>query len=104
MNRSTWKKGESRIAAHFGTTRTPLSGGNSKVTCSDSFHSKLYIETKHSKRPPASKLWQKTKELAKKEGKTPLLVFIPKGSPNPFVLCNLHDIQKIADEYQGATA
>lgn len=101
MNRRTWKQGENRVASYFGSTRTPLSGGNSKITCSDSLHPTIFIETKHSKRPPAYNLWQKTKALAKAEGKTPLLVFIPKGSPNPFVICSLHDLKKIAQEVQG---
>ncbi|MBU2685667.1 MAG: hypothetical protein KKF27_20690 [Gammaproteobacteria bacterium] len=43
----TWKTVENRIAKRFGSTRTPLSGSNSKHTQSDTLHSKLYIEIKH---------------------------------------------------------
>lgn len=47
----TWKKVELRIARAFGTTRTPLSGGASKHTRSDTLHPFIYCEIKHGKTP-----------------------------------------------------
>lgn len=98
MNRSTWKKGESRIAGYFGTTRTPLSGMNSRHTASDSLHERLFIEVKHRSKMPFAKLWHEVMDGAKLEGKTPLIVLIEKGSKNPMVMCSIHDIKKIASE------
>lgn len=43
----TWKAVEGRIAKIFHSTRTPLSGSNSKHTMSDTLHKELYIEIKH---------------------------------------------------------
>lgn len=98
MNRNTWKQGERRIASEFGTYRTPLSGGNSKHTRSDTLHNKLFIEVKHRKEFPQSKLWEETVELSKKEKKIPLCVFLKKKNQNPMIMCQLSDIEKIAEE------
>ena len=95
MHKNTWKSGERRIAALFGTYRTPLSGKSSRHTRSDTLHKDLFIEVKHRKRPPADKLWSDVVEKAKLEQKTPLVVFIKKGCPNPLILCRVSDIQKI---------
>lgn len=95
MHRESWKEGERRIAKRFGTTRTPLSGINSRHTGSDTLSEFLFIEVKHRKRIPADKLWGETVEKAKKENKIPLLVFIKKNFPYPFILCRLDDIPKI---------
>mgnify|MGYP000423855145 CR=1 FL=1 len=60
MARSTWKKLERRVARFFGSERTPLSGGNSKHTRSDSLHPDLFIEAKHKKEMP---VWDWYKEF-----------------------------------------
>lgn len=101
MHRSTWKKGESRIAKIFGTVRTPLSGGNSRHTMSDTLSERLYIEIKHLKVPPGNTLWQKTKKFSKKESKIPLIIFIKKNYPEPLILCKLSDIKNIVNEMKG---
>lgn len=98
MHRSSWKKGESRIAKIFGTFRTPLSGYNSRHTQSDTLSDRLFIEVKHRKKIPGDSLWNKTIELSKKENKIPMVVFIKKGSHNPLILCNLADIKKISEQ------
>ena len=95
MHRNTWKSGERRIASQFKTKRTPLSGGNSGHTQSDTLHSELFIEVKHSKKYPKNSLWKKVEELSKKEKKIPLIIFIKKSYPNPLVLCRVNDIKKI---------
>jgi hypothetical protein len=46
----TWKAVERRVARFFGSERTPMSGGNSKHTRSDSLHPRLYIEVKSRKK------------------------------------------------------
>ena len=38
---------ESRVAKFFGTVRTPLSGGASRHTRSDTLHTRLFVEAKH---------------------------------------------------------
>lgn len=100
--RITWKQGEERIARRFGTHRTPLSGGNSRHTMSDSLHKSLFIEIKHRQQIPGDNLWTETKKLSKKENKIPMIVFIKKGSPKPILMCNLDDVEKIAEERRKA--
>ncbi len=97
MNRNTWKGGERRIAKLFGTRRTPLSGGNSGHTRSDTLHKELFIEVKHSKKYPKEILVNKTFKEAKDEAKTPLLVFLKLNSPEPLVLCKLKDLKEISE-------
>lgn len=41
-----WKTYERRVATFFGVHRTPLSGGASRHTRSDTLHPKLFIEAK----------------------------------------------------------
>ena len=47
MAKALWKNFERFIADIFCTTRTPLSGGNGKVTRSDTFHNKLFLSMKY---------------------------------------------------------
>ncbi|KKL28680.1 hypothetical protein LCGC14_2372710 [marine sediment metagenome] len=96
MHRNTWKQGERRIAEMFGTRRTPLSGGNSGHTRSDTLHLDLFIEVKHSKKYPKEILVNKTFKEAKNEAKIPLLVFLKLNSPEPLVLCKLKDLKEIS--------
>lgn len=44
--RARGRKAEYRVAGFFGTVRTPLSGGNSRHTRSDTLHGTLFIEVK----------------------------------------------------------
>ncbi len=98
MNRNTWKSGERRIAEIFGSKRTPLSGGNSRHTRSDTLHLDLFIEVKHSKKYPKEVLVNKTFKEAKNEAKIPLLVFLKLNSPDPLVLCKLKDLKEISNK------
>ena len=84
--RNTWKQGERRVARFFGSERTPLSGGNSGHTRSDTLHPRLFIETKMRKVHAVRTLHDETKELAKKEGKIPVVALIDKNRPG-FLLC-----------------
>ena len=47
MKSKRWKSVEGEIARWFGSTRTPLSGGNSKHTRSDTLHKRFFVECKH---------------------------------------------------------
>ena len=46
MPDKAWKKRERDVAQYFNGTRTPLSGGNGKVTRADVIHDDLFIECK----------------------------------------------------------
>lgn len=74
-----WKKVEERVAAFIDTRRTPLSGGNSGHTRSDTLHPDIYAEIKHGAGCPRSwsgvlDLFESTEELAAAEHKVALLV------------------------------
>lgn len=58
----TWKSRETKVARLFGSTRTPLSGRNSKHTSSDTLHSSLFVEQKHRKSHPIVKCWDEIHE------------------------------------------
>lgn len=98
MHRTTWKQGEARIAKMFNTFRTPLSGGSSRHTRSDTLHKELFIEVKHNKVIPGEGIMRVTEQLAKEEKKIPLCVFIKKGSSEPLLLCKIKDLKKIASQ------
>lgn len=75
----SWKAVERKAAHSLGTERTPLSGGSSKHTRSDTLHEKLFIEVKHRKHFSILVLYRKTVELARKENKIPVLCLKEKG-------------------------
>ena len=76
MSDKTWKAAERRVARMFGTTRTPLSGGNGKQTRSDTLHPRAFIETKYRKRFAAAQLFRETEELARAEEKLPVVALV----------------------------
>lgn len=94
----TWKRVEQRIASLFGTRRTPLSGGNSGHTRSDTLHKDIFIEAKYRQKHTAVTLWRQTAELAKKEGKTPVVALAEKNKPGFWILVHADDIQKVAEQ------
>jgi hypothetical protein len=87
-----WKAFERRVARFFGTERNALSGGNSKLTRSDSLHPKLFIECKQRKRFAAVRLWDDTKRLAHHENKTPVVCLSEKGRPGFWILVHSDDL------------
>ena len=99
-NSRTWKKAEGRVAALFGARRPPLSGssGRDDTTCSDSTHPRLFIEVKYRERHTVRTLYDKTKILAKKEGKIPVLALIDKNRPG-FLICVHSDDLPAAAEF-----
>ena len=79
MTDKAWKQVERKVAKSLDTERTPLSGGNSKQTRSDTLDERLFVEVKHRKHFSVLLLYRKTAELAKKENKTPVLCLKEKG-------------------------
>lgn len=98
MSSHRWKQIEAIFAGFFGTRRTPLSGGNSGITRSDSLHSDLFIEAKQRKNPAVMNLFEKTAKLAKLEGKIPVLGIHRKGCRIWLIVCSITDLKKIAAE------
>lgn len=102
-HRETWKSCERRIAAMFGTVRTPLSGGSSRHTNSDTLHPELYIEIKKRKRPLLRKrhrdAFKKAEIKAEQEGKPLLYVYSGKywKDLDSFVVMRLHDLLRMLE-------
>ena len=100
MHRGTWKNGERIVARFFGAERTPLSGIASGHTASDSLHPKLFIENKHYKKMRIWGLWEKTKLLARKEKKLPVLTSKVKGKKGFLITVHCDDLDKFIKIYK----
>jgi hypothetical protein len=99
MADKTWKARERSVARFFGAEgRTPLSGGNSRHTRSDTLHDDLFIEHKHSVRHAITNLWDKTKAMAAKESKIPVVTLSVKGRPGFWVLTHSSDLTAVAHQ------
>ncbi len=92
MSDKAWKQFERRVARFFKTERNALSGGNSKLTRSDTLHPELFIECKQRKRFAAVSLWDATKRLADKENKTPVICLSEKGRPGFWIVVHSDDL------------
>lgn len=100
-HRSTWKRAERMIAAFFGSKRTPLSGGNSGHTRSDTLHPKLFVEAKYRARFELYQLYLDTAEKALLENKIPIVAIKQKNTDGFLVLIDpkhMKDILKIQNE------
>ena len=64
MPDKAWKKRERDVAQYFNGTRTPLSGGNGKVTRADVIHDDLFIECKLRAKHTVVSLWDDTAKIA----------------------------------------
>ena len=99
MADKTWKARERAVAKFFGAKgRTPLSGGNSGHTRSDTLHNMLFIEHKHSVRHAITNLWDKTKKMALKEKKIPVVTLSVKGRKGFWVLIHSADLTATANQ------
>lgn len=87
-----WKAAERRVAAIFGSRRTPLSGGNSAHTRSDSLHDKLFIETKQRKTHTVWSLFDSVRHLAKRERKLPVIALDRTRSPGCLIVIHSDDL------------
>lgn len=99
MPRGTWKARERKIAADFGVKRTPLSGGASGHTRSDTLHEDLFIEVKGRASHAAIHLFDKTAILAKAEDKTPVVVLWEPKRKGYLVLCRPEDLMEVTTNY-----
>lgn len=100
MHRNTWKARERKIAADFGAKRTPLSGGASGHTRSDSLHESLFIEAKGRTSHAAVHLFDKTAILAKAEGKIPVVCLWEPNRKGYLVLCRPENLMQVTVFYQ----
>jgi hypothetical protein len=101
MPTKTWKSRERSVAGDFGVGRTPLSGGNSGHTRSDTLHSELFIEHKHRKSHAVVALYDNTRELAKKEGKIPVVTLSQHGRHGYLIVIDPKDLKRVAELYGG---
>lgn len=81
MTDKAWKAFERRIAKSLDTERTPLSGGASRHTTSDTLHPDLYVECKHRKRSAVHTHFHEVRRRAKAESKIPVLAVHHFASP-----------------------
>lgn len=103
-HRRTWQRAEQRAAALFGARRQVCSGssGRADLTRSDSTHPSLFIETKLRERSAARSLHDATRELARKEGKTAVLMLAGKGRPGMLVCVHSDDLEALVVAYCAA--
>jgi hypothetical protein len=97
----TWKRAEERVAATFGARRQPLSGasGRDDLTASDSTHPRLFIESKYRARHAIRSVFDRTKALAQKESKAPLLVLTDKRRPGCLLCLFADDLPVVLAEF-----
>lgn len=95
MTEKAWKRAERDVAEFFGCNRTPLSGGSSRHTRSDTLHAKLFIEVKYRKRHTAVALWDETAKLAAMEKKTPVVCLKEHGRPGFWILARSCDLPNL---------
>lgn len=96
--KKTWKAVERKVASFFGAKRTPLSGGNSGHTRSDTLHDILFVETKYRKVHSAVQLWHKTAKLAAKENKIPVVALVEKGQRGFWLLIHAGDLTAVGNQ------
>lgn len=97
-HRNTWKGFERTVAKFFGSERTPLSGGNSKITRSDSIHPRLFIEDKYRAKHAIIATWQDAKGKADAEGKVPVVCVREKGKRGFWLLIHCDDAKAVLGE------
>lgn len=95
MADKAWKQRERDVAEFFHGQRNPLSGGSSRHTRADVIHPTLFIECKLRRKHTAVSLWDETKALAGKEGKTPVVVLCEKNRPGFWILVHSDDLVKL---------
>ena len=99
MSDKPWKVFERYIAGFFSSARNALSGGNSKLTRSDSTHPHLFISCKYTRNNHRMlrDLLTEEREKADKEGKTTVLCIGEfDDRQNTIVILHLKDLHKFA--------
>lgn len=101
MTDKSWKAIERKVAKSLGTQRTPLSGGNSKQTRSDTLDEKLFVEIKHRVSFSVVSLYRKTSDLAKKEHRIPVLCLKAKGKHGEVAVIDWKLFLELWGKYNG---
>lgn len=95
MPDKAWKAFERRVASFFKTERNALSGGNSKLTRSDTLHPTLFIECKQRERFAVIRTWDDAKRLGTQENKTPVVCLSERNRPGFWILVHSEDFLKL---------
>lgn len=98
MNPRVWKRNERAIARDFSTERTPLSGGASRITRSDTLHRVLFIDVKRRKSHGILRTFRDIAALAKLEGKIPVLALAEERAQGYWLLVHSDDALAFAKE------
>jgi hypothetical protein len=103
-HRSTWKRRESDAARLLGSQRQPGSGSARRgdQTRSDSTRDRLFVETKLRAASSVRTLWEETAALAKREGKTPVVMLCAKGRPGALIVVHEMHLAAVAAELRSA--
>lgn len=97
---SQWKAFERFVSTIFSTTRTALSGGNGKMTRSDSLHPELFISCKYTQanNKGLRALVDEEREKAAVEKKTAVCVIGEAGDrANSLVVLHLRDLHPFCE-------
>ncbi len=97
-----WKELERCAARFFGTVRTALSGGNSKITRSDTLHDRLYVECKYGQRVAPWTLYMDALTKAKLEDKIPVLVLKQARESDFLLVMRSQDLGTVYSEREAA--
>ena len=98
-HRNTWKQRERDIAKFFESERTPLSGGNSKHTRSDTLSKVFYVEAKYRVKQATASLFRDTAQKAKLEGKIPIVALCEKVQPGFLIVTSQADFARVAMKF-----
>lgn len=100
-SKSTWKQRERQAAALFGARRQRCSGSSGRDDCSrsDSTHDRLFLETKLRQSHAAVALFDQTRDLARREGRVPVVALAVKGRPGVVLVLAPEDLAAVAGEY-----
>ena len=96
-SKSTWKQFERDVASFFHSKRTPLSGGNSGITRSDTRSEHFFVEAKLRAKFQLYTLFKETKKLAQSENKIPIVAIREKGKQGFLLLVAPEDIHTISE-------
>ena len=95
MGDKACKQRERNVAKFFGGVRTPLLGGNGKITRADVIHESLFIDCKLRAKHTAITLWDETKEIADTENKTPVIALCEKNRKGFWIMVHSDDLYKL---------
>ena len=99
-HRTSWKRRERDAAGLFGAQRQVLSGscGRGERGRSDTTHERLYVESKLRASSSVRSLWEKTRDLARRERKVPVVALYDKRKPGALIVVHENDLAAVAAE------